>query len=90
LFFKFKLHIHSHIHILHSELTNISYSHILHTEELTIVNLKMSLKILNDNVIEEIDENTYYLNDKEVQSDYVEYHAVIMYTDDKNNTFNFD
>ena len=90
MFLKFKLHIHSHIHILHSELTNISYSHNLHTEELTIVNLKMSLKILNDNVIEEIDKNTYYLNDKKIQSDYIEYCAVIMHTDDENNIFDFD
>ncbi len=82
MFFKFKLHIHSHIHILHSELTNISYSHILCTEELTIINLKISLKISNDNVIEEINKNTYYLNNKKVQSDHIEYCAVIMHTDD--------
>jgi len=50
----------------------------------------MLLKILNDNVIEKIDENTYYLNDEEVQSDHIEYHAVIMHTDDKNNTFDFN
>ncbi len=50
----------------------------------------MSLKILNDNVIEEIDENTYYLNDKEVQSDHIEYHAVIMHTNDKNNIFSLN
>ncbi len=50
----------------------------------------MSLKILNDNVVEEIDENTYYLNDKEIQSDCIKYYAVIMHTDDENNTFNLD
>ena len=55
-----------------------------------IINSKMSLKILNDNTVEEIDENTYYLNDKEVQSDHIEYHAVIMHTDDENNTFSLD
>jgi len=90
LFFKFKLHIHSHIHILHSELTNISYNHILHIEELTIVNSKMLLKILNNNMIKEINENIYYLNDKKVQSDHIEYCAVIMHTDDENNIFSFD
>jgi len=41
-------------------------------------------------MIKEINENIYYLNDKEIQSDHVEYFAVIMYTDDKNNIFNFD
>ncbi len=50
----------------------------------------MLLKILNDNVIEEIDENTYYLNDEEVQSNHVEYCAVIMHTNDENNIFNLD
>jgi len=90
LFFKFKLHIHFHIHILHSELTNISYSYILHIEELTIVNLKMLLKILNDNVIKEIDENAYYLNDKKIQSNHIKYHAVIIHTDDENNIFSLN
>jgi len=41
-------------------------------------------------MIKKINENTYYLNDKKVQSDHIEYHAVIMYTDDKNNIFNLD
>jgi len=50
----------------------------------------MSLKISNDNMIEEINKNTYYLNDKEVQSDHIEYCTVIMHTDDENNTFDFD
>jgi len=85
-----KLHIHSHINILHSELTNISYNHILFIEKLIIVNSKMLLKILNDNVIEEIDENIYYLNDEKIQSDCIEYCTVIMHTDNKNNIFNFD
>jgi len=50
----------------------------------------MSLKILNDNVIEEINENTYYLNDKEVQSNHIKYCTVIMHTDNENNIFNFN
>jgi len=50
----------------------------------------MLLKILNDNAVKEIDKNTYYLNNKEVQSDHIEYYAVIMYTDNENNTFNLD
>ena len=57
---------------------------------MTIINSKMSLKILNDNAVEEIDENTYYLNDEEVQSDCVEYCAVIIHTDDENNTFSLN
>ena len=55
-----------------------------------IVNSKMSLKTSNDNAVEEINKNTYYLNDKKVQSDHIEYCAVIMYTDDENNTFSLD
>jgi len=90
LFFKFKLHIHSHINILCSELTNISYNHILCTEELIIINSKILLKILNDNVIEEIDKNIYYLNDKKIQSNHIKYHTVIMHTDNENNIFDFD
>jgi len=41
-------------------------------------------------MIEEIDKNTYYLNDEEIQSDYIEYCAVIMHTDDENNIFDLD
>ena len=50
----------------------------------------MLLKILNDNTVEEINENTYYSDNKEIQSDCVKYCAVIMHTDDKNNIFSFD
>jgi len=43
-----------------------------------------------NNIGEEVDENAYYLNDKEVKTDCVKYHAVIMHMNNENNTFSLD
>jgi len=43
-----------------------------------------------NNVGEEIDENAYYLNNKEVKTGCVEYCVVIMHMNNKGNTFSLD
>jgi len=48
------------------------------------------MKNFRNNTDEEIDENVYYSNNEEVKVDRVEYHAVIMHTDNEVNTFSLD
>ncbi len=50
----------------------------------------MLTKNFRNNVSEEVDENAYYLNNKEVKTGCVKYHAVIMHTDNESNTSDLD
>ena len=43
-----------------------------------------------NNIGEEVDENAYYLNDKEVKTGCVKYHVIIMHMNNEGNTFNLD
>jgi len=50
----------------------------------------MLTKNFRNNASEEIDKNAYYLNDEEVKTGRVEYHAVIMHMNNEGNTFSLD
>jgi len=50
----------------------------------------MSTKNFRNNTGEEVDENVYYSDNKEVKTDHVKYHAVIMHMNNEGNTFNLD
>jgi len=43
-----------------------------------------------NNISEEVDKNAYYSDNKEVKTGRIEYCAVIMHTDNEDNTFSLD
>ncbi len=50
----------------------------------------MLTKNSRNNTDKEINKNVYYLDNKEVKTDHIEFYAVIMYTDNEDNTYSFN